>query len=125
MAYYRDNAPFVFLPSDFLWRTSDGVALTRKKLIRTIRDWCERAELDATEYNGISMRKGGALSLSMAGVEDHIIRGMGRWKDACYTRYIEDVAGVVRTAQLAMGLLWGASGEAHQYTADELWDSMQ
>ena len=40
------------------------------------------------EFNGISFRKGGALSMALAGVEDMVIRDLGRWSSGCFRRYI-------------------------------------
>ena len=70
------------------------------------------------------MRKGGALSLALAGVEDHVVKAMGRWKPECYGRYIESVACEVKDAQVAMSSLWDAAGPSNQYTAEDVWDRL-
>ena len=125
MKYYFENANFSFSPNDYLWRLTDGSPLSRDFLISTVRSWCSLAGLEETDFNGISFRKGGALSLSLVGVGDHTIRAMGRWKGHCYDRYIENVVSVVRRAQLDMGALWSVDGDVQRFTADDLWSTLQ
>jgi hypothetical protein len=123
--YMLVEAPFSFAPDDYLWRLESGRPLSRNLLVVTVRDLCTRAGLDAQAYNGISLRKGGALSLSLAGVDEQVIRAMGRWKGACIDRYVESVVAVVRRAQGAASLLWTASGRSERFTAEDLWEELR
>lgn len=43
--------------------------------------------IDPTKYSSHSFRKGAAHEASNAGVNDCIIKAMGRWLSSCYTRY--------------------------------------
>jgi hypothetical protein len=38
---------------------------------------------------GVSLRKGGALTMALCGVQDRVIRGYGRWKSYSYRIYID------------------------------------
>ena len=39
-------------------------------------------------YSGISLRRGGAQTLLRLRANDKITMGMGRWKSACFNRYL-------------------------------------
>jgi hypothetical protein len=117
-----DNAPFSIAADDFLFRLEDGSRLTRSSLVTMVRAACAKAGLDSLSYNGISLRKGGALSLSLAGVDEQVIRALGRWSGVCVDRYIESVLGVVKRAQLAASHLWDAEGHSERFTAEDLWE---
>lgn len=110
--------------SPFLWALEDGSPATSGHLIAFVRRLCIRCGLNPDDYNGISFRKGGALSLSLAGVDEQVIRAMGRWKGAVMDRYIENVVVVVRRAQTAAGTLWSHEGGSERCTADDLWDRL-
>jgi hypothetical protein len=54
----------------------------KEALIKTGRD-------PALWVSGISLRKGGALTLALCGVPDRVIRAQGRWKSYAYRIYID------------------------------------
>jgi hypothetical protein len=123
--YMLRHSPLPSEKSSFLWRTEEGRPVGRDDLISFVRARCVDAGLSPDDYNGISLRKGGALSLSLAGVDEQVIRAMGRWKGAVVDRYIDSVVSVVRKAHTAAGTLWSASGESERFTADDLWDRLE
>jgi hypothetical protein len=51
---------------------------------------CAAASIgNAHQYKGHSFRRGGATSLARAGVQEHTIKKMGRWKSSAYQLYID------------------------------------
>ena len=78
------------LAADPLFSTPGGVApITREWMIARTRVYLEHIGLDGQRFSGISFRKGGALSLALAGVSDRLISVIGRWRSDCFRRYIE------------------------------------
>lgn len=59
--------------------------------------------INPREWNGISLRKGGATSAMQAGVPGEIIQQMGHWKSAVYQRYIHVDTNDVINAQRKAG----------------------
>jgi integrase len=85
-----------------LFCTSDGCPLTRLSFLRLVRDTLIAAGCDSTAFNTHSFRKGMATSLSAAGVPDHVISTMGRWRSQCYKTYISTPASVISQAQVSI-----------------------
>lgn len=105
----------VSLPPDGpLFVLDDGSPLIRPVVIAALRQAATLAGLPGKEFNGISFRKGGALSMALGGVEDRVIRDLGRWSSGCFRRYIvlTDVE-IDRAARLAAA---GVSGCANEWT---------
>ena len=67
----------------------NGKPLTRSKVVSALKETAEKAGLGAAGFSGISFRRGGALSMALAGVEDRVIQALGRWSSDCYRRYIQ------------------------------------
>lgn len=66
-----------------------GAALTRAALIKFMKTLLGRAGVQCPQdYNGHSMRKGGAQSLADAQVSAYDIQTLGRWKSDCFRVYI-------------------------------------
>ena len=86
-----------------LFRYEDGRPLTYAALVREIRLALGAAGLDASLFAGHSFRIGAATTVAAAGVEDALIKILGRWQSSAYVRYVrvprESLAGI--SAQLA------------------------
>ena len=67
---------------------STGLPLVRDDCIVAVQQAAELAGLGAEGWNGISFRKGGALSLALGGVPERLIKSLGRWSSDCFLRYI-------------------------------------
>ena len=67
----------------------DSKALTRTHMIYMTRTVLTQLGLNASLYHGHSFRRGGATSLSIAGISNDIIQLMGRWKSDAYKLYID------------------------------------
>jgi hypothetical protein len=72
-----------------LFALQDGTPLHRTTVIKVTRALLAALEYNPAEYAGHSFRRGGATSLSAAGVADHLIQTMGRWASDCYRMYID------------------------------------
>ncbi len=73
-----------------LFRYSDGTTLTRDRLVGEVRVTLAQHGRDPTHFNGHSFRIGTATA---AGIPDHIIKMLGRWRSDTYTLYIRTPPG--------------------------------
>lgn len=73
----------LFIESEF-----DSSPLSRFTFIKYLRDVLSRLGYEDSQFSGHSFRIGAATSAAASGVEDHIIKALGRWSSDCYTRYI-------------------------------------
>ena len=80
----------------------DGIALTRDKFLSHLNSLLQILGYPDGQFSGHSFRIGAATSAAAAGVEDHVIKTLGRWSSDCYLRYIRTDAEVVRNAQVKM-----------------------
>ena len=71
----------------FIWK--DGLFLTRAKFVAAVKKSCEKAGLDASEFNGHSFRIGAASTAASRGMEDCMIKTLGRWESDAYQRHIK------------------------------------
>jgi hypothetical protein len=75
------------LPSDPLFRLSNGRALTRDLLINFMHRLLTRGGINPEGYSGHSMRRGGAQALFDAGISERDIQVYGRWRSWCFRLY--------------------------------------
>ena len=71
-----------------LFHFLDGTAVHRSWLMQNVERLLHSAGHDPRLYSSHSFRKGGAVSLQDAGVEDSIIRRSGRWKSDAFHLYV-------------------------------------
>ena len=71
-----------------LFRFSDGRPLTHKRFVELVRDGLNRAGINKSEYCRHSFRIGAATTAAARGVEDCIIKTLGRWKSLAYLQYV-------------------------------------
>ena len=83
----------------FIW--ANGRYLTREKFVTGVRRALELAGLDSKRYAGHSFRVGAATIAARCGIQDALIKTLGRWESSAYTRYIRTapdvLCGVSRT----------------------------
>jgi hypothetical protein len=73
-----------------LFHHPDRTAVTRAWLMRRVDGLLRRTGRDPRQYSSHSFRKGGAVSLQSLGVEDSLIRRIGRWKSDAFNLYVRD-----------------------------------
>ena len=82
----------------------DGRPVTRQWLVNRVREAIAFAGMDPTPFSGHSFRSGAATTAAAAGVEDAVIKTLGRWSSQAYQVYVQlprsSLAGVcIRLAQ--------------------------
>ena len=89
-------------PSDVLFITDRGVALSRTVFIDALRTVLGKLGLKPELYSGHSLRIGAATSAGSVRMEDHLIKMLGRWSSDCYRRYIQTPPGIIQQAQISL-----------------------
>ena len=67
---------------------ADGRLLTRQRFVDRVREALQRAGVDQSKYCGHSFRIGAATTAATKGVEDCIIKTLGRWESLAYLQYV-------------------------------------
>ena len=84
-----------------LFRFRDGQALTRTRLVTSLRKALAEAGLKPEAYAGHSFRIGAATTAAACGVPADTIKTLGRWKSQAYQLYVrlpkQQLAGISRT----------------------------
>ena len=62
--------------------------MTRDFFVTAIREALTKAGLNAGEYAGHSFRIGAATTAAQQGLQDSLIKTLGRWQSSAYTLYI-------------------------------------
>ncbi len=68
---------------------SDGRILTRQRFVTSVCDALRKAGIDRDKYCSHSFRIGAATTVASKGVEDNIIKTLGRWESVAYLQYIK------------------------------------
>ena len=76
----REEGPFFHLAS--------GAPLSREVLVRRLRAALGACGIEAEKYAGHSFRIGAATTAALAGVEDSLIKTLGRWESSAYLLYV-------------------------------------
>ena len=71
----------------FVW--GDGQFLTRAHFVKEVKQALELVGADASNFNGHSFRIGAASTAAANGMEDSVIKTLGRWESDAYHRYIK------------------------------------
>ena len=66
----------------------NGSFLTRDNFVTEVRRVLDGAGIEASHYSGHSFRIGAATTAALAGVQDHMIKTLGRWQSSAYLAYI-------------------------------------
>ena len=67
---------------------ADGSYLTRERFVAKLRQALAAAGIEAKRYAGHSFRIGAATTASLCGLQDSLIKTLGRWESSAYTVYI-------------------------------------
>ena len=68
---------------------SSGCTLSRERLVRHMRQALEEAGLSNRGFSGHSFRIGAATTAAAGGIEDCLIKTLGRWESSAYQRYVK------------------------------------
>ena len=71
-----------------LFRFKDGRPLTRPRLVEALRSALNEAGINQADYCSHSFRIGAATTAAQKGVEDSVIKTLGRWKSVAYQQYV-------------------------------------
>ena len=71
-----------------LFRWEDGCFLTREAFVSAVRTALTKAGLVAKDFAGHSFRIAAATTAARQGLQDSLIKTLGRWESMAYTRYI-------------------------------------
>ena len=71
----------------FTW--DNGKFLTRAHFVEEVKKVLQLVGADASDFNGHSFRIGAASTAAANGMEDSLIKTLGRWESDAYQRYIK------------------------------------
>ncbi len=81
-----------------LFRCQDGSPLTRDSFVQRVKQTLKKAGFDSSQYVGHSFRIGAATKAAACGIQDSLIKTLGRWESSAYLAYVkiprETLAGV-------------------------------
>ena len=66
----------------------DGRCLTKSAFVSWVRERLLKAGYKVGDYSGHSFRVGAATTVATVGVQDSIIKAMGRWESTAYLIYV-------------------------------------
>lgn len=66
----------------------DGTFLTRDRFVDEVQRALKAVGVDSSRFNGHSFRIGAATTAAARGLEDSVIKTLGRWESSAYLRYI-------------------------------------
>jgi hypothetical protein len=80
------------LPASPLFMFPSLIGVKRSWLMKNVSRLLNLTGYQPQHYSSHSFRKGGAVSLQQHGVEDSIVRRIGRWKSDAFHLYVRDAA---------------------------------
>lgn len=88
-----------------IFTLESGKPVTRAILVKFMQTKLKVVfpKVDINEWNGISLRKGGATSAMRGGVPGEMVKCLGNWKSAVYERYIQYDDNDIISAQQKFG----------------------
>ena len=88
---------------------SDGRALTKVQVVSKVRQALDTLGLNSQQYAGHSFRIGVATTAAQCGLEDSLIKALGRWESHTFQLYIrtprQKLAGVTKILSSQTSLL--------------------
>ena len=124
---YLEGSVVELAPGEALFRWSNGKVVRAREFNKKMRAILERGGVSMDEYAGFSLRRGGALSMALAGVPDRTIRAVGRWKSYAYRIYLDLTEQEKADAQLKAAHTQSEASWAKlvrrcgRYKPDEAW----
>ena len=81
-----------------LFTLQSGKYITRRDVSSITQQLLRSANLDWERYSSHSYRVGAATAAAAAGLPDHLIKTLGRWRSSAYQGYIRTSPEILRTA---------------------------
>lgn len=75
---------------------NDGKGLTRERFVLAVKAALSSGGIDASSYAGHSFRIGAATTAAKVGMQDSLIRTLGRWESTAYLLYIRTPRSTLR-----------------------------
>ena len=100
----------------FIFR--DGRGLTREQFVSATRSTLTTAGFKAEHYAGHSFRIGAATTTAQKGIQDSLIKTLGRWESEAYTIYIRTPQEVLQG--VAGRMVQGVTGRMVQGVAGRI-----
>ena len=72
-----------------LFICANGTPLTREKLVEAVHQALQQAGVSLVGYSGHSCRIGAATTAAWAGLDDSVVKMLGRWESTAYQYYIK------------------------------------
>ena len=72
-----------------LFMFKDGRSLTRQRFVVKVRGALQKSGLDKGKYCSHSFRIGAATTAAARGLEDSVIKTLGRWRSLAYLQYVK------------------------------------
>ena len=88
-----------------LFHHNDGRVLLKPIFIRWVQQALAKLGYDQKEFTGHSFRVGAATTAAKMGIQDSLIKALGRWESSAYLLYIHIPAGDLQ--QVASKILDG------------------
>lgn len=76
----REPGPF--------FRLASGTPLSREVFVKKVREALTKKGVEASNYAGHSFRIGAATTAALVGLEDSLIKTLGRWESSAYLLYV-------------------------------------
>lgn len=70
------------------FRFQSGAPLSRELLVKHLRAALKTKGFDESKYAGHSFRIGAATTAAAVGLEDSLIKTLGRWESSAYLAYV-------------------------------------
>ena len=80
----------------------DGSYLTQEKLVSCVRQALSAAGMDSKGYSGHSFQIGAATTAALQGVEDSVIKMLGRWESVAYQQYLRTLRGALAAVSVRL-----------------------
>ena len=91
----------------FVWQ--DGKYLTRVSFVKEVRAALTVAGFNAADFTGHSFRIDVATTASTCGIQDSLIKTLGRWESSAYTSYIRTTLEVLQGVSQSL-ISWCTAG---------------
>ena len=72
-----------------LFKFQDNEPMSRDRFVREVRKALQEAGMDQSKYAGHSFRSGAATVAAACGLEDSLIKALGRWESSAYQIYVK------------------------------------